>query len=191
MPFGRLALLILSVPLLMACDRPPVEYDLHGRSFELLDQDSSRVTFPGDFSEEIVVAGFIFTNCPDVCPLITANLANIRREMEDTSGVRFVAITFDPERDIPSVMKTYMRSYRLNGNAFTMLTGEPAEIDSLLSAVAFTARKTPPDSTHGGGYMMEHSNSIMVMDGNGRVRFEYPGSVVPPDYVIEDINRLR
>lgn len=192
MKLPRPALCLLLIPfVLAACGSPPAIHDLGDRSFELVDQDSSRVAFPGDFDDRVLVVGFIYTHCPDVCTLITANMSNIRQELGETGDVHFVEISFDPERDTPSVLREYMKSYELDPGSFTMLTGDTASVDSLLAEMEITARKTYPDSSHREQYLMQHTNRIAVMDRQGRVRFEYPGSVVPPENVIEDINRLR
>ncbi|MDZ7773250.1 MAG: SCO family protein [Balneolaceae bacterium] len=183
--------LLFAGGVLSSCDAPPVIHDLEGQSYGLVDQDSSGVSFPGDFSGQIVVLGYIYTHCPDVCPVITANMSNIRRQLEDTTGVHFVGISFDPERDTPSALARYMDSFELDPAHFTFVTGDTATVDSLLSAMKILARKSYPDSTRTGSYLMQHTNRIAVMDRRGRVRFEYPGSVVPPQNVIEDINKLR
>lgn len=176
---------------LASCDAPPVIHDLEGESYRLVDQDSSQVSFPGDFSGQIVVLGYIYTHCPDVCPLITANMSNIQENLEDPSGVHFVGVSFDPERDTPAALTRYMNAFELDSKRFTFLTGDTATVDSLLSAMEIVARKSYPDSSRTENYLMQHTNRIAVMDRSGRVRFEYPGSVVPPENVIEDINKLR
>ncbi len=169
-----------------------VKDDLSNQSFSLLNQDSAAVVFPDDFKGNISVITFIFTNCPDVCPVITANLKNIQSDLQDTSNIRFVEISFDPERDRPSVLKKYKDLYRLN-DQFSLLTGNPSTIDSLLGRLDIVAEKTQIDSLQqdSSQYSMKHSNKIYLMDDNSRIRAEYPASVVPPENVIEDIRKLR
>ena len=186
---------------LVSCsgESPPVIHDLSDASFEVLNQDSASVTFPDDFEGDIVVAGFIYTHCPDVCPIITANLKNISQQVPESRDIHFLAITFDPERDTPSVLKTYMKQFDLNPDRFTMLTADTMTMDSLLTSLDIKAEKVSAgdrdmaDSLHAGhqGYTMNHTNRILVMDPEGRVRFEYPGSVVPPEMVLEDIAQLE
>jgi protein SCO1/2 len=169
-----------------------VKNDLSNQSFSLVNQDSTKVIFPDDYEGNISIITFIYTHCPDVCPVITANLTNIQRELQDTSNIRFVEISFDPERDTPSVLKEYKDLYRLN-DQFTLLTGNPATIDTLLGQLDIVAEKTQIDSLQqdSSQYFMKHSNTIYLMDGSSRIRAEYPASVVPPKNVIEDIKRLR
>jgi protein SCO1/2 len=178
--------------ILVSCSNPNVIYDLSDESYSLLNADSTTVTFPDDFKGETSVISFIFTHCPDVCPLITANMKNIQSGLKDTSNVNFIEISFDPVRDTPIVLKKYKELYRLN-NQFTLLTGDTASVNSLLEKLEITAIKMPLDSTSqiAGDYTMKHSNTIYLMDESGRIRAEYPASFVPPEHVIEDLKKLR
>lgn len=182
---------ILIVTFLSSCGNDAL-YDLSGESYELRDTDSTLVNFPADFTGGISVVSFIYTNCPDVCPVITANMTNIQRKLQDTSGVSFIEISFDPERDTPSVLRDYKNLYGLN-NQFTLLTGEPATIDSLLSRLDIVAQKTIVDSLgyDSTNYAMRHSNTIYLMDKYGYIRAEYPAHRVPPEHVTEDIQSIR
>lgn len=179
--------------LLYSCDSPEVLRDLSDASYRFTDQDSTTVNFPQDFKGDFLVVGFIYTNCPDVCPLITANMVNINNKLPDNSDVHFVEITFDPERDTPSALKQYADNYRLDESKFTLLTGQPQRMDSLLADLSIRADVSYTKTTDGGKelYFMDHTNRILVMDKQGKVRMEYPGSAVPPNIIIEDIQSLR
>ncbi|NGP87654.1 SCO family protein [Fodinibius halophilus] len=179
--------------ILASCNSGPEPlYDLSDTSYPLRNIDSSRVYFPDDFEGEISVISFIFTHCPDVCPAITANMSNIQRGLKDTTDIQFIEISFDPQRDTPSVLKAYKKRYKLN-DQFTFLTGQPETVDSLLKKMEIVAVKTFSDSLvqDSSNYNMRHSNTIYLMDKNGRIRAEYPASVIPPEHVIEDIQSLR
>lgn len=186
---AALSILLLTT----ACNSPEVINDLSDDSFALVNQDSTSIAFPKDFRGDILVVGFIYTHCPDVCPIITAKLSNINRELENSEGVHFAEISFDPARDTPSVLKKYMQSFNLDPQKFTMLTGDSVTVDSALNKMDILAKISYVKNSEEGqqSYLMNHTNRILVMDQQGRVRFEYPGSVVPEKNVIEDINRLR
>ncbi|MGM0547388.1 MAG: SCO family protein [Bacteroidota bacterium] len=178
--------------LITACGGPDALYDITDNNFELLTEDSTQVDFPGDYKGNISVISFIFTNCPDVCPLITANMTNIQRELDDTTGINFIEISFDPERDTPSVLKKYKEQYRLN-EQFTMLTGDTAHVHPLLDRLDIVAQKIYADSASqdSSKYDIRHSNTIYLMDQDGYIRAEYPAHRVTPEHVKEDINYLR
>lgn len=175
-----------------ACNSPDVIHDLSDASFPLVNQDSSSVHFPRDYKGKLLVVGFIYTNCPDVCTIISANMGNISKELGPNEDVHFVEITFDPKRDTPSVLKQYAQNFNLDSEEFTLLTGEPSVVDSLLNLMDIQAEVSYTQTTDEGRelYFMNHTNRILIMDRKGRVRIEYPGSVVPPDYLIEDLQKL-
>lgn len=192
---SNLRLLILSfllVGIIAACNKAEPLYDLSDSSYQLLNADSNSVTFPDDYTGKISVISFIYTNCPDVCSVITANMTNIQKQLEDTSGINFIEVSFDPERDRPSVLKNYKELYGLN-DQFSLLTGDTVTVNRLLEKLEIKAVKTFPDSTKkdSSHYTMRHSNKIYLMDEQGYIRAEYPASVVPPKNVIEDINTIR
>ena len=191
--FLQILTLISVLLIIVSCQSGPEPlYDISDQSYQLVNTDSTAVEFPGDYNGEMAVVSFIFTHCPDVCPVITANMKNIQSKLQDTSGVQFIEISFDPERDTPSVLKDYKNLYKLD-NQFTMLTGDTTTVNSLLEKLEIIAVKTEPDSTaqNTGSYNMRHSNTIYLMDTNGKIRAEYPASQVPPEHVVEDINYLR
>ena len=185
-------LTLLTCGLLIACNNPETIINMSDTSYSLLNTDSTAVSFPDDYKDNITVISFIYTHCPDVCPVITANMKNIQSQLEDTTGVQFVEISFDPERDTPSVLANYKSNFKLN-EQFTLLTGTQANVDSLLGKMNILAEKSRIDSVQqdSNQYFMKHSNTIYVMDKQGRIKFEYMGSAVPPEYVAEDINKLR
>jgi len=185
-------LTLLTCGLLVACNNPETIINMSDTSYSLLNTDSTAVSFPDDYKGNITVISFIYTHCPDVCPVITANMKNIQSQLEDTTGIQFVEISFDPERDTPSVLANYKSNFKLN-EQFTLLTGTQANVDSLLGKMNILAEKSRIDSVQqdSNQYFMKHSNTIYVMDKQGRIKFEYMGSAVPPEYVAEDINKLR
>ncbi len=187
--FIQFALSLLTV----SCDQPEIIKDLNGRSFELLDQDSSQVTFPDDFRGKVTVLGFIYTHCPDVCPAITANMKNISEQLENPENVQFVGITFDPRRDTPSVLKKYMKQFNLDEEKFTFVTGDTSTVHSMLNTLNITAEISSKRTTGNGDtiYFMRHTNRISLMDKEERLRLEYSGSYSKPEHIVEGINKLR
>jgi protein SCO1/2 len=179
--------------LLLAGCGPEVEDDLRGADFRLLTADSTAVTFPDAFAGNVLVVGYIYTRCPDVCPLTTANMKAVQEGLADDSGVQFVSVSFDPERDTPSVLRRYRDAYRLDEDAWTFLTGDPATVDRMMERlgvrVAYAARSDSA-TIAAGAYFLDHTDQITLVDAQGRVRAHYGGSMTPPEFLIEDINAL-
>lgn len=98
---------------------------------ELITHEGKEVRFFDDLIEDkIVVINFIYTSCPDMCPLETAQLTKVQKIMGDRVGkdVHFYSITIDPENDTPEVLKDYRERY---GAKWTFLTGDRQEIVKL------------------------------------------------------------
>lgn len=179
--------------LLTACSGAPEPIDLlNDASFSLLDQDSTVVNFPGDFKDKTVLMGFIYTNCPDVCPLITGNMKKVQVEMDDPSDVEFIILTFDPARDTPSVLNNYHRSFELN-ERFHMLTGDTTIVNTLLDRLKVRTQISFSSVTDEGKriYFMNHSDKLITLNKRGEWVYEYGGSMTPSSYLIEDINKIR
>ncbi len=190
----RLLPILFTLILLINCQSgPEVIDDLSGTSFNLLNQDSVSVTFPNDYEGRFVVLGFIYTNCPDICPIITQNLIKIQKELGYPDDVQFLGVTFDPERDTPSVLANYKEVFKLDKN-FDFLTGEPSTISAFMDSVRVRSQISLSTMTDDGKelYFMNHSDKIMVLDKKSRVIIEYGGSMPQiPNLIIEDFQKLR
>ena len=164
-----------------------------GDAFVLLDQDSARVAFPGDLRGDVVVLGFIYTHCPDVCAMTTANMREVRRRLGAPTDVRFVSVTFDPARDTPGVLKRYGQLYDLDDTDWLFLTGDSTTVDRLMEAMGVRHRRGYATTTEAGEavYFIDHSDQITLLDRRGRVHRHYGGSMTPPEILVEDIEALR
>ncbi len=78
----------------------------------------------------IVAINFIYTSCPDTCPLETAQLVKVQSIMGDRVGrdVFFYSITIDPDHDTPEVLQEYKDRF---GARWTFLTGKEEDITKL------------------------------------------------------------
>jgi copper(I)-binding protein/cytochrome oxidase Cu insertion factor (SCO1/SenC/PrrC family) len=97
----------------------------------LVTQDGKTVHFFDDLIKDKVVAiNFIYTHCPDTCPLETAQLVQVQNIMGDRLGkdVFFYSISIDPERDTPEVLKEYRDRFKAH---WTFLTGKKSDIIEL------------------------------------------------------------
>ncbi len=93
--------------------------------------DGETVRFFDDLIEDKIVAvNFIYTSCPDTCPLETAQLVRAQHILGDRLGsdIFFYSITIDPENDTPEVLREYRERF---GAKWTFLTGEESDITLL------------------------------------------------------------
>lgn len=97
----------------------------------LVTQGGKPVMFYDDLiKDKKVVINFMYTDCPDACPLDTAKLVRVQKALGERVGrdLFMYSITLDPEHDTPAVLKQYAESYGA-GPGWLFLTGERTFID--------------------------------------------------------------
>jgi len=133
-----------------------------GGPFTLVNHHGKTVT-DKDFLGKPTLVFFGFTFCPDVCPTTlfetTTRLQKLGAEARD---LQVLFITADPERDTPEQLALYLQSFdpRIVG-----LTGTQEQVDAAVLAYKAYAKKVPSE---GGGYTVDHTASVFLMDRNGR-----------------------
>lgn len=188
-------LIILLIVLIVGCsDKPSVIHKLSNKDYTLINQDGSTIHFPGDYKGKLVVLGFIYTHCPDICPMITHNIFLVKQDLDakNVKDVTYIGISFDPDRDTPTVLKKFADIRDINTDEFHFLTGNKDVIKSLLKNSGITT--IPNDSTIVDGelsYYFMHTDRISVLDREGNIRVEYKGSTANIEELVRDINRLR
>lgn len=134
-----------------------------GGAFSLTNQFGKRVS-EKDFAGRYLLVFFGFTHCPDVCPAgLQVMSAALDKLGAKAGGVMPIFVTVDPARDTPEVMKAYVSAFhpRLVG-----LTGTEAEIQAATKTYRVYAKRVD-DPGSPGGYTMDHSGFIYLMDRAG------------------------
>ncbi len=123
----------------------------------------------GDTVDNAKLAGkpylvfFGFTHCPDICPTTLYELTDLMADLGPASDrITPLFITVDPERDTQSVLAEYMTAF---DGRIIALRGDKAATDAAVKAFAAHYRKVPTDD---GGYTMDHTAGVILMDGEGR-----------------------
>lgn len=188
--------LAVGLGLLTGCgDDPSVLDDLSDTSYDLVAHDGSPVTFPDAYDGQILLVGYVYTQCPDVCSMITANMKTVRDRLDSTEGVTFVTISFDPRRDTPERLTAFRDAFRIEAG-WPFLTGDSTTVARLMDRldvrrriVTHDGRPASPDTLD--SYFIDHTDQVTLVDAEGRVRFHYSGSRTPPEILIEDITKLQ
>lgn len=172
----------------------PIEDDISSSHFMLVNQDSAVVEFPDYMRGKIAVMGFIFTNCPDICPLTTNNMQRIKAELEkeNIKDVLFTSLSFDPARDKPFVLKDYARIRNIDLKNWQFLTGKQSVIDSIKKKMHFFAVAADTSYSEDGKkyYFFVHTDRISLIDRQGRVRKNYKGSTINIGEIVNDIKQI-
>ena len=133
-----------------------------GGKFSLVDQNGKPFT-DSDLKGKWQLVFFGYTHCPDVCPTALNDLSLALEQLgAKKNEVGIVFISVDPDRDTPAVLKSYVESF---GGPIEALTGTAPEVAQAAKDYKVFYAKHP---TAGGGYDMDHSALIYIMDPQGR-----------------------
>ena len=127
--------------------------------FELVNSEGDLVQRT-DFLGKNVLVTFGFTYCPDVCPVVAANMANaIRASNKEAVGI-FISV--DTERDTPVLTNSYASRF---GSAMMGLGGSHAQVSEAAKNfnVTFVVTKTPTS------YTVQHSPGTFLISPEGEL----------------------
>lgn len=127
---------------------------------------------------------FLYTRCPDVCPLIGQAL----REALELLGPRgddvgVLAVSVDPENDTPAAARAWLAANELPPN-FHYLVGSESELGPTWDAYFASPQPSgEPESAH--------TASIWLVDSDGRLRTKFSaGAPVAPADIAHDLGLL-
>jgi protein SCO1/2 len=132
---------------------------------------------------KVVVLGFGYTSCPNVCPATLAVLAQAHRKLGVLgSQVQVIYLTVDPERDSADRLKQYLASF---DPTFVGGTGSPQQMAAVRKNYGVTAEKLGA----GSDYAVAHSSFVYLITREGKLRALMPFGHKADDYV-HDISQL-
>lgn len=119
---------------------------------------------------------FGFTHCPDFCPSTLQALDAAREQMgERGNDLQIVFITIDPERDTPEAMADYLQTTSFPEGVIG-LTGTPEQVRTAAEAYRVVYNRR---DLEGGGYTMDHSLNIYLMNPAGEFAIPLSASLGP------------
>ena len=122
---------------------------------------------------KVWIASFVFTRCTGPCPAVTASMARLQEELKETSDLKLITFTVDPERDDPAELTRYAANFRADPKRWTFLTGSEKEIHKLMKEgfkLGIERAKTPVK-----GQEFDHSTRLVLVDRDGTIRGYFPG----------------
>lgn len=145
-------------------------------------------TYTFQKSEKVKLVSFIFTHCPAICPMTTAEMAHVQKKLKETGvqgkEVEFVTITIDPVRDTPDVLRQYADQYHIDQSSWIFLRGTEEETKKTTLAFSFYAENM-------GDGDISHSTTTYLVDQENRIRaFHGMGNEFDDEQIIKDIMSL-
>jgi protein SCO1 len=149
--------------------------------FTLLDQSGDEVSMAAQRGK-LVLLTFLYTHCPDVCPLIAQNLnQGLRMLGPARDDVRVLAVSVDPEGDTPKSVDAFATAHHLLPQ-FHYLAGSRAELTKVWKAYDVAAVARDPE-------LVDHTAYTMLVDRSGQGRVIYDSQVKAKD-VVHDVRLL-
>jgi protein SCO1/2 len=181
-----------------ACSRPTplAGSDLGGipaPDFTLADQDGQTVQLSALRGRPVVVS-FLFTQCPDVCPLTAAKLRQVADKLgRDAERVALVAVSTDPANDDPAAAQAFSEQHGLAGR-WHYLVGSQAELQPVWAAYHMYVATAQTDSPAEQAMARQagravHTDALFVVDRQGRER-SLLRSDFEPDALVATLKRL-
>jgi cytochrome oxidase Cu insertion factor (SCO1/SenC/PrrC family) len=167
--------------------------------FSLIERSGRRVGL-ADLAGKVWIANFIYTHCPDTCPLQSAQMTKLQTDFAAERDLLLVSITVDPERDTREVLSEYAKRYDADRDRWLFLTGVKKAIYRLaqegfrLSVVDPEEKKTSGRffeprfalAHHGEtGKQYIHSARFVLVDRQAQIRGYYHSDEA------ESLRRLR
>ena len=140
--------------------------DTHGAAYDLAT----------DAKKPLTLVFFGYTNCPDVCQLVMANLASalVRLDPSHRKQVGVVFVTTDPRRDTSSVLRSYLDRFN---PAFEGLTGPLPAI--VRAGKAFDIPIEKGHKLASGGYDVAHGTQVVGLKPDGTAPYVWTQGTTP------------
>ncbi len=132
-----------------------------------------------------VLVTFLYTNCPDVCPLITSNLRVAQNLMgpKVASKVQIIAVSVDPKGDTPKAVASFLAHHEMTGR-MQYLIGNAHELARVWQAWGVGSERDAQQPQ-----FINHSGLIYGITAKGLRTTVYSASFKPAD-VAHDVPLL-
>ena len=153
-------------------------------NFTLTDQSGHRFR-SADVRGKIVVVTFVYTQCADVCPLLSAKFASIQRSLDEQNQPDYLllSITTDPTNDTAKHLDTYAKLFKARRSHWLFLTGPQETLANVWKDFGVIVRKSPNGE-------IQHTSLTTVIDRKGIRRVDYYGDKWQEKQVLKDIVSL-
>jgi len=152
--------------------------------FVLIDQDGRRFALR-DLRGKAVLVSFIYTSCPDVCPVMFYVVTEVQKRVqaEGSGDVVSVFVTVDPEIDSPEVLKTFALRRSVDLSATYLLTGKPDELQAVWTAFGAKVKRRSRG-------LVDHSPLTLLIDARGVMRYRYLSGFPDAEIIAADVRNV-
>lgn len=141
----------------------PIDIGVRMPHTKLVDQNGSFVDLASDFRGKVTLISFVFTRCPDKdeCPTVSSKFGYLQQHL-DPAHFHLIEITLDPVYDSPSVLHGYAHQFGADAKAWSILTGQPHDIERLLNRFGISSLRVSDAN-------FIHNDKVFVVAQDGKV----------------------
>lgn len=140
--------------------------------FKAINQNAKVFNFDTS-PKKLSIVNFFYSNCKTGCPEVFKNIQWLFNEYQDNKIIRFISITVDPDHDTVPVLVDYAKEYSLAADKWMFLTADTNLIYPL-ARDQFFANAFKAEGEQG----FIHSNKLILLDANNRIRGYYEGTSI-------------
>ena len=144
-------------------------------------------------TDKPTVLTFMFTNCTDVCPIVTSKIKKAMNSLESQSEIDVHIISVDPHRDNRESRVSFMNKWDLPGN-WVYLSGAQSELDLIWDAYFINPQKgeivdsqKTLKSLFQEKYQVVHTSPIYIIDRTGKPRVIHTNPITT-EHLAKDIS---
>lgn len=188
-----LFLLVISVNFLACSKEKPMATfeDLH---YSIPTHSGIPLIFPDSLKGRYTVFGFFYTHCPDICPLMVANMKRVDQALGDRrEEFDFIFMSFDPKRDSVEVLSSYFNAFRLDEERWTFLAGSQQQVDQLTQRMGVKVLFQPQKLDEDGNpyYLIDHTDKVSILNDRAELVAHFNASRINPDVLARELLKLK
>ena len=158
-------------------------------AFMLHDQFGEEVGL-NDHRGKVVILTFLYTNCPDVCPITTGQLRSAREMLGDSADdIAIIAVSVDPGRDSVDAAHEFSERWDMT-DSWSYLVGTEAELRPIWGAY-YLDPAIPDSLSERDGAEVEAGDHPPAGGVNAHVADSYLVTHTAPIYLIDQDGRMR
>lgn len=135
-------------------------------------------------SDKLKVVAFIYTKCPDICPMTMYDLTLLQEKLKSEqlfgNRVQIVTITLDPEFDTADVLRNYASNFAIDPRGWFILRDSETETKEMATQFQMNYQKDE------NGFVT-HSTKLYLVDSENQIRSIHDMNVAGKQVNIEEL----
>jgi protein SCO1/2 len=124
-----------------------------------------------------VLVTFLYTNCPDVCPIITSNLRVAQNLMGPrvASKAQVIAVSVDPRGDTAKAVAAFLARHEMTGR-MKYLIGSARQLGATWAAWGVGSERDAQQPQ-----LVNHTGLVYGVSASGKITTLYPANFLPKE----------